>query len=159
LPTLICAKCPASGRGRQNGCAVPVLTRGVARVTANHRRTLCRLLLALVCVAGCSAWGPEPSLETRLFRHRRRSKVTGRRMGICSGSQRDQSITSAPGRPACPRAAQHRPCGARGVGRPGQIGDLREELRLDPMDTRQDERRAEARLARGRDAQGRRLAG
>ena len=34
------------------------------------------------------------------------------------------------------------------VGRPGQIGDLDDKLRLDPVHARKNERRAEARLAR-----------
>ena len=45
------------------------------------------------------------------------------------------------------------------VSRPSQIGDLGDKLRLDPVDAGEDERRAEARLARRRDAQRRRLAG
>ena len=41
---------------------------------------------------------------------------------------------------------------------PGEIGDLGDKLRLDPMDAGQDERRAEARAARRWDAQRRCLA-
>ena len=45
------------------------------------------------------------------------------------------------------------------VGRPSQIGDLRDKLRLDPVHAGKNERRSEARLARRQDAQRRLLAG
>jgi hypothetical protein len=38
------------------------------------------------------------------------------------------------------------------VGRPGQVGDLRNKLRLDPMNARKNDRRAEARAAARRGA-------
>ena len=45
------------------------------------------------------------------------------------------------------------------VSGPGQIGDLGDKLRLDPMDTQKDERRSEARFLGRQDLQRRRLAG
>jgi hypothetical protein len=45
------------------------------------------------------------------------------------------------------------------VGRPGQIGDLGDQLRLDPMNAGQNKRRAETGLARRQYVEGRRLAG
>jgi hypothetical protein len=45
------------------------------------------------------------------------------------------------------------------VRRPGQIGDLRDKLWLDPMHARQDERRSEPGCARRSDTQGRCRAG
>jgi hypothetical protein len=43
------------------------------------------------------------------------------------------------------------------VGRPGQVGDLGNELRLDPMQAGKNERRAEARFASRQDVEERRL--
>ena len=40
------------------------------------------------------------------------------------------------------------------VGRPGQIGDLGDKLRLDPVDAGENERRSEARLSRRQDVSG-----
>jgi hypothetical protein len=45
------------------------------------------------------------------------------------------------------------------VGRPGQIRDVGDEIRLDPMNAREHERRSETRLARCQHAKGWRLAG
>ena len=56
--------------------------------------------------------------------------------------------------PACPPAARHTCVAQETVGRPGQIGDLREKLRLDPVRPGKNERRSEARAARRRQLRG-----
>ena len=71
---------------------------------------------------------------------------------------RGQSTNTRAGSPRFPQPGVNR-MPQEVVGGPGQIGDLGDKLRLDPMDTRKDERRSEARFLVRQDLQRRCLAG
>jgi hypothetical protein len=71
---------------------------------------------------------------------------------------RGQSTNARAGSPRFPQPGVNR-MPQEVVGGPGQIGDLGDKLRLDPMDTRKDERRSEARFLVRQDLQRRCLCG